>query len=289
MVTMVVDRNKVRDYLKFRPVSTKGERIAVRILIPVVLVVVLMFWGIPPLHIIPVWGPSMQPTLAVWNVPEPWERLSFSGWVHYDPERKPEIGSIVYFRIPDTKIREVKRVAKINSEGELWVEPDNPGISGEGSDNSELYDWVKPEWIIGVVSAMLTPARTARWFTQAGRFYNQITFKDPPRDILWMDEVGLVAAGSMVYQLSGDFVARFPSGFKLLYLTPAGLVASKSEGELVTLLIYNPTPGVIVEGRASHNYTGGIIGFQPQIDGAVEGSGHWTYFQYETEPTSPFS
>ncbi len=170
MATTTADR--ARDYLKFRAVSSKKERVAVWILVPVVLAIVLMFWGIPPLNIVPVWGPSMQPTLAVWNIPEPWARFSFSGWVHYDPSQKPELGSIVYFRIPNTRIREVKRVAKESAEGKLWVLPDNPGVSGEGSDNSDLYDWIEPEWIIGVVDKMFTPSRAVRWFTPEGRFRN---------------------------------------------------------------------------------------------------------------------
>ncbi|MFA6694884.1 MAG: hypothetical protein WCS44_08665, partial [Bacillota bacterium] len=77
MATTTAER--VRDYLKFRTVLSKRERIAVWILVPVTLIIILMFWGIPPLNIIPVWGPSMQPTLTVWSVPEPWARFSFSG------------------------------------------------------------------------------------------------------------------------------------------------------------------------------------------------------------------
>ncbi len=174
LMATTVDLRKVRDYLRYRTVSSRGERIAIWVLVPVVFIVILMFWGIPPLNIIPVWGPSMQPTLAVWSIPEPWAQFSFSGWVHYDPNKKPEVGSIVYFRIPNTRVFEVKRVAKINDEGELWVEPDNPGVSGEGSDNSEIYDWVEPSWVIGVIDMAFTPYRALRWFTPEGRFRNLI-------------------------------------------------------------------------------------------------------------------
>jgi hypothetical protein len=70
-----------------------------------------------------------------------------------------------------------------------------------------------------------------------------------------------------------------------------GVVGVKSEGEIesveVTLLIFNPTPGVVVEGRESHNYTGGILGYQDQIDEKVEAGGSWTYFRYEIVPASP--
>lgn len=97
----------------------------------------------------------MQPTLTVWNIPEPWARFSFSGWVHYDPAIKPQVGSIVYFRIPDTRVYEVKRVTEIDSQDRLWVIPDNSGVSGEGSDNSELYDWVELSWVIGVVDKII--------------------------------------------------------------------------------------------------------------------------------------
>lgn len=180
MATAVAKGEKVRNYFKFRAVSSKRERIAVWILVPLVILVVLMFWGIPPLNIIPVWGPSMQPTLAVWNIPEPWARFSFSGWVHYDPDIKPEVGSIVCFRIPNTRVREVKRVTKINDAGELWVKPDNPGVSGEGSDNSDIYSWVNPNWVIGVVDSAFTPTRTARWFTPSGRFRNLIEVRVRP-------------------------------------------------------------------------------------------------------------
>lgn len=281
---------RARDYLKFRAVATERERVAVWILIPAVLVIVLMFWGIPPLNIIPVWGPSMQPTLAVWNIPEPWARFSFSGWVHYDPAMKPQVGNIVYFRIPNTRVHEVKRVTKINN-GKLWVEPDNPGVSGEGSDNSDLYKWLCPESVIGVVDAIGTPTRAIRWFTAEGRFRNWVELKTSPKDILWMEEEGLVAVGNQVHRLSGDLVARFPIGYRVLYLSPVGVVGVKSEGEIesveVTLLIFNPTPGVVVEGRESHNYTGGILGYQDQIDEKVEAGGSWTYFRYEIVPASP--
>lgn len=174
MATTTVEE-RVRDYFRFRIVLSKRERVAVWILTPVVLIIILMFWGIPPLDIIPAWGPSMQPTLVVWNIPEPWERFSFSGWVHYDPEVKPEIGNIVYFRIPNTRVYEVKRVTKINDAGELWVKPDNTGVSGEGSDNSDIYSWVNPNWVIGVVDSACSLSRTLHWFSERGRSINKLS------------------------------------------------------------------------------------------------------------------
>lgn len=168
--------SKVRGYLKYRPASSasRGWVKAGKVLIPVAIIFVLFRIGIPPLHVIPIWGPSMQPTMQVWNLPEPWEKWSFSGWVHYDPEKKPEVGSIVYFRVPNTKLREVKRVSEINDLGLLYVLPDNTEVSGEGSDNSDLYEWLCPESVIGVVDRIGTPIRTIRWFTPEGQFKNYL-------------------------------------------------------------------------------------------------------------------
>lgn len=117
---------------------TRTERIIFVPLTFVVFFLICALVGVPPLRVIPIWGPSMQPTMAVWSLPAPFEGLSFSGWIHYDPDASPELGNIVYFRIPGTRICEVKRVAKIDNRGRLWVVPDNQGVSGEGSDNSDL-------------------------------------------------------------------------------------------------------------------------------------------------------
>lgn len=199
MATAVARGEKVRNYLKFRAVSSRRERIAVWFLIPVVMAIVLMFWGIPPLNIIPVWGPSMQPTLTVWNIPEPWDRFSFSGWVHYDPDIKPEIGNIVYFKVPNTRVHEVKRVTKINGSGELWVEPDNWRGSGEGSGYSDLYEWVPGDWVKGIVVKAYNPKHWDRR-RHGQEFENRVELR-LPRDIIEFKSGRRVAVGDGVFYL----------------------------------------------------------------------------------------
>jgi len=160
---------------------TRTERFISVPLMVFVFFLIFAFFGIPPLHVVPVWGPSMQPTLQIWNLPAPLERFSLSGWIHYDPNKKPEVGSIVYFRIPDTRLREVKRVARVEPDKGLWVVPDNQGVSGEGSDNSDLYDWIPGDCVLGIVDSIYTPKTFVRSFSEVGKWQNLIEFSFPPR------------------------------------------------------------------------------------------------------------
>jgi RNase P/RNase MRP subunit p29 len=182
----------------------KRAKLALKILLPLA-AVLWLFRMESPGHVVPIWGPSMRPTMAVWNLPSPLESLSFSGWVHYDPDREPEIGNIVYFKVPNTRFREVKRVAKINESGDLWVTPDNSGVSGEGSDNSELYDWVPRDSVKGVVDNIYTPARFFRIFTLSGRLRNWVEMEYSP-------EKRFLGAAVFVVRHSPDYFVVLDEG-----------------------------------------------------------------------------
>ena len=186
---------------------TRTERFISVPLMVFVFFLIFAFFGIPPLHVVPVWGPSMQPTLQIWNLPAPLEGLSFSGWIHYSSELKPEVGRIVYFRIPDhPRLYEVKRVARIDPKKGLWVEPDNSGVSGEGSDNSEVYDWIPFADMIGVVDAIYTPKTLIRSLSEEGRFVNWAAVNMGPLEKARTVELG-----------EGLFVSNFPTGTWALY------------------------------------------------------------------------
>lgn len=221
-------RARVRTWLKLRPM-TRTEKIASVPLALFVLFLLFALVGVPPLRVTPVWGPSMQPTMAVWSLPAPFEGLSFSGWIHYDPDASPELGNIVYFRIPGTRICEVKRVAKIDNRGRLWVVPDNQGVSGEGSDNSDLYDWIPPHCVIGVVDAIYTPQR----FFQQQSLKNELLLKHSPKDIFNCGEDILVQTkeGVIVYRSSGE--KKFFPGFRLFRSLEDGYLFEKWENQFL--------------------------------------------------------
>jgi len=197
---------------------TRAERIVSFPLGFVVFLIIFMFFGCPPLRVVPVWGPSMQPTMAVWSLPAPLERLSFSGWVHYDPTLEVQEGSIVYFRVPHTRFYEVKRVARIDPEKGLWVVPDNQGVSGEGSDNSDLYDWIPWNCILGVVDGIYTPQTLIRSLSEEGRFFNWAAINIGPLEKARTVEIG-----------EGLFVSNFPAGTWALY-SKEGVVVSSGVG-----------------------------------------------------------
>ena len=127
-------------------------------------------------------GTSMETTIHQ-TIQAEEKSLGAIAWIDREAERG--IDSILLFRTPDGKLS-VKRVAKIRFAPvkQYWLEPDNAGITGEGSGWGS-YDWIDDKLVVGTVVAIWTPQRFFRFFTGRGRFENSISFSLSPTKVIW--------------------------------------------------------------------------------------------------------
>lgn len=168
--------------------SSRKEWLKTILVFVILFGVVSVFIGAPYIGWWPAYGRSAWPTMKWWTFP-PYH----SGYYHVDYDNKnPEPGNIVWFKVPGSKwwdpstwpLSEVKRVEKVeirNGKPQMWVTADNYGLSGEGSDFSDVYDWIPTNKVIGVVNSIWTPTRWNRSQTSAGRFRNLIEFRFSPK------------------------------------------------------------------------------------------------------------
>lgn len=207
------------------------------------------------------------------------------GWVYATSDEALSISDPVQVKVrPGVFL--TRRIASIEGE-RATLSADNANFGEIGNEEFQV-DVSK----LHTISWATSPKKLIRGLTRRGRFLNLISFESPPKNRLWSEDGRLVAINSFpngfIASSGGRVVARFPEGFKVLYLAPEGFVSARSSSSRATLLIFNPTPGLIIPGRKSKNYNGGVNSHQSRIDEAVLQSGYWTYYQYSVEQASPF-
>jgi hypothetical protein len=176
--------------------SNRKQWAAVSILFALICTLTLPIY-VPPMfdwHLVQ--GRSMWPTIKWLNT-----FPHLSGWVHtVTLETAPNVSDIVVFRLPNSRFAtQVKRVAKKRynfglAEWELWLSADNAGMTGEGSDFSDLYKWVPTRNIIGVVDQMWPRSMPIDCSAEDQELAYWAQFSFPPKT--YVVNGGLVAAVS---------------------------------------------------------------------------------------------
>ena len=168
--------------LECQPMTKRRWTIVILLVTFIVALVGPTFGPIPARWYIVI-GRSMHPTIK-WMTYWPY----VSGYVHINPGLPITENSLIYFKVNGSFVnREIKRVQWRSVWGGqdcYWVTADNSGVTGEGSDFSDQYTWVKKSWVIGVVDQIWTPTRAWRARTAEGRLHNWKEFNWSPRSVV---------------------------------------------------------------------------------------------------------
>lgn len=162
---------KFTEWLKFKPLTTRRQRITALVLAVFVALLLFALYGVRLFGLTPLQGRSMEPTLGAMPF---WPHLV--GYYRLDREAAPEIGSLIEFRTHEAGVT-VKRVTRISDDGQnIWVTTENKGITGKDSDD---YGWIPMEDVNGVLTYVWTPTRAWRSMTDEGRFQNWLDLHEP--------------------------------------------------------------------------------------------------------------
>jgi len=125
-----------------------------------------------------------------------------------DREVPIEIGRIVYFLAPNDNRPCVKRVERINEEGDLWVAADNKGWTGEDSDQ---YGWVSADRVVGTVTSIWSLSQLLN-----NQRVNELSLRYSPHDFAVVDQnnyaidrngrISVVRDGEEIARAEGDLV-----------------------------------------------------------------------------------